>query len=339
MSAPFYARPATVSTVMGKVLLALVPGIAVSTYYSGAAVIIQLALATVTALLAESAILRLRGLPVIPFLKDGSAILTAWLLALAMPPLGVWWLIVISTLFAIVIAKQLYGGLGNNPFNPAMVGFAVAIIAFPKELSAWGALHGPLSATEQLTYIFTHQLPSSLSLDAISSATPLDLLKTQLLLGQHNVSTIMQMPQYGYAAGAGYEWIAVAFVFGGLWLWQQRIISWQTPLAFIIGICAISLPLWLINPSQYASPLFHLFAGASMLGAWFIVTDPVTSPTTARGQLIFGFSAGLLLYVIRVFGGFPDAVAFAVLIMNIAVPLIDQMTQPPVFGARQDKTS
>ena len=337
MSAPFYSKPTTVSTVMGKVLLALLPGIAVSTWYFGAAVLIQIALATVTALLAEGVLLRLRGLPAAPFLKDGSAVLTAWLLALSIPPLSAWWLTVVITLLAIVVAKQLYGGLGNNPFNPAMVGVAAAIISFPKEMAARTALHDPLSSLEQLVYIFTRELPARLHWDALNSATPLDLLKTQLMLGQHDVNAILQMPPYGYLSGAGYEWIALAFVLGGLWLWQQRIIPWQTPLACLAGLCLIALPLWLINPAQYANPLFHLLGGATMLGAWFIVTDPVTSPTTGRGQLIFGLLTGILLYLIRVFGGFPDAVAFAVLIMNIAVPLIDQLTQPPVFG--QGKTS
>lgn len=332
MSAPFYARSATVSSVMGKVLLAMLPGIAVSVWHFGAAILIQLALATTTALLAESAMLRLRGLPAAPFLKDGSAVLTAWLLVLSIPPLSAWWLTVVITLFAIVVAKQLYGGLGNNPFNPAMVGVAVALISFPKDMAARTVFHAPLSSLEQLAYIFTRELPARLNWDALNSATPLDVLKTQLMLGQHDVAGILQMPLFGHLSGAGYEWIALAFLLGGLWLWQQRIIPWQTPLAFLGGVCLIALPLWLINPAQYADPLFHLLGGSTMLGAWFIASDPVTSPTTGRGQLIFGLLAGALLYLIRVFGGFPDAVAFAVLIMNIAVPLIDQQTQPPVFG-------
>ncbi|MGL6071257.1 RnfABCDGE type electron transport complex subunit D [Craterilacuibacter sp.] len=333
MHAPYIAKPATVSLIMGKVLLALVPGIAVSVWFYGIAVLVQLGLASLTALAAEAAMLRLRGLPVAPFLKDGSALLTAWLLALSMPALGAWWLIVVATLFAIVVGKQLYGGLGNNPFNPAMVGFAVAIVSFPAQMAHWGMAHGPLDAVGQLAWIFTRQLPAGLTLDAVSMATPLDYLKTQLLLGGSDISSLRQGPMFGQIAGVGSEWVALAYLAGGLYLLQQRVISLQAPLAMLAGLSLLAIPLWLWNPAHYADPLFHLLAGATLLAACFIVTDPVSAPTSARGKLIFGFGVGVLIYVIRVFGGYPDAAAFAVLLMNIAVPLIDQLTRPPVFGA------
>lgn len=332
MDAPFYAVPVTVRTLMGKVLIALIPGVAISTYFFGIAVLVQLLLATVIALGAEAIVLKLRKFPIRPFLMDGSAVLTAWLLALSIPPLSYWMMIVVGTLFAIIIAKHLYGGLGNNIFNPAMVGFAVLIIAFPKALTNWSLPHDPLTAWEQIILIFTDQLPSTLSIDAVTSATPLDVLKTQLLLGKHSLHDIMLSPQFGYMAGKAYEWITLAYLFGGLWMWQQKIIAWRTPVAMLIGLCIIALPLWIYDPSHYANPIFHMIAGATMLGAFFIATDPVTSPTTPRGQIIFGFLVGVLIYVIRVFGGFPDAIAFAILIMNIAVPFIDRMTRPPVFG-------
>jgi len=339
MHSPHIAKPTTVSVIMLKVLAALLPGLIVYVHFYGIGVLVQLALATGTALLAEAAMLRLRGLPIGFYLRDGSAVVTAWLLALAMPPLGAWWLIVVATLFAIVIAKQLYGGLGNNPFNPAMVGFAVAIVAFPAQMAQWGSPSAPLDALEQLVYIFTRQLPAGAVLDAVASATPLDFLKTQLLLGGHSVPQLFANPLYGHVAGIGGEWIALGYLAGGLFLWQQRLIPWQTPLAMLAGVVALALPLWLHDPQHYANPLFHLAAGATMLAAFFIVTDPVSGPTTPRGRLIFGFLVGVLIYVIRVFGGFPDSVAFAVLIMNIAVPFIDHTTQPPVFGAKRKKGS
>ncbi|RXZ42470.1 RnfABCDGE type electron transport complex subunit D [Crenobacter cavernae] len=330
-SSPFMARPTTVSVVMLKVLGALLPGIALYAWFYGAGVLVQIALASVTALAAEAAMLKARGQPIGFSLKDGSALVTAWLLALAMPPLGAWWMIVVATLFAIVIAKQLYGGLGNNPFNPAMVGFAVMIVAFPAQMAQWGSAGAPLGAWDQIAYIFTGALPPGV--DAVASATPLDHLKTQLTLGTP-VDAVFASPIYGHLAGAGGEWIALAYLAGGLFLWRQKLIPWQTPLAMLAGVTALALPLWLYDPAHYANPLFHLLAGATLLGAAFIVTDPVTGPTTPRGRLIFGFSVGVLVYVIRVFGGFPDSVAFAVLIMNIAVPFIDQATRPPVFGAK-----
>ncbi|MCW3479302.1 RnfABCDGE type electron transport complex subunit D [Neisseriaceae bacterium JH1-16] len=335
MHSPHIAKPTTVSVIMLKVLAALLPGLIVYVHFYGIGVLVQLALATGTALLAEAAMLKLRGLPVDFFLRDYSAVLTAWLLALAMPPLGAWWLIVVATLFAIVIAKQLYGGLGNNPFNPAMVGFAVAIVAFPAQMAQWGSPTVPLHELEQLAYIFTRQLPPGAALDAVVSATPLDFLKTQLLLGDHSVPELLARPLYGHVAGIGGEWIALGYLVGGLFLWKQRLIPWQTPLAMLAGLAAVATPLWLYDPLHFANPLFHLAAGATMLAAFFIVTDPVTAPTTPRGRLIFGFLVGVLTYVIRVFGGFPDSVAFAVLIMNIAVPFIDHTTQPPVFGAKR----
>ncbi|KZE25928.1 RnfABCDGE type electron transport complex subunit D [Crenobacter luteus] len=328
ISSPFMARPTTVSVVMLKVLAALVPGIVLSVSFYGVGVLAQLALASATALVAEAAMLRARGQPVAVFLKDGSALVTAWLLALAMPPLGAWWLVVVATAFAIVVAKQLYGGLGNNPFNPAMVGFAAMIVAFPAQMAQWGSAVAPLSAPEQLAYIFGRTLPAGV--DAIVSATPLDHLKTQLSLGVPAATTLAESLH-----GSAGRWVAAGYLAGALWLWRQRLIPWQTPVAMLAGVTALALPLWLLDPTRYADPLFHLFAGATMLGAGFIVTDPVSGPTTPRGRLIFGFLVGVLVYVIRVFGGFPDSIAFAVLIMNIAVPFIDHTTRPPVFGAKK----
>lgn len=328
------ARPVTVSRVMLKVLAALLPGIAVSTYCFGPGVLVQLLLATVTALAAEAAVLQLRRRPVAPALADLSAVVTAWLLALSMPPLGAWWMIVLATLFAIVLGKQLYGGLGNNPFNPAMVGFAVMIVSFPAQMAAWGTPLAALDATAQLQWIFAHTLPAGSGLDAISSATPLDVLKTGLLQGGQTVGQLLQQPRFGQWGNAGGEWVALAWALGGLWLWQQKLIPWRTPLAMLAGVLAVSLPLWLWQPAHYASPLFHLLNGATLLAAGFIVTDPVSGSTTPLGRLIFGFLVGVLVVVIRVFGGFPDAVAFAVLIMNMAVPFIDQTTQPRVFGRK-----
>ncbi|WP_054286850.1 RnfABCDGE type electron transport complex subunit D [Gulbenkiania mobilis] len=327
---PHATRTVRVSRVMFKVLLALVPAFGVYCWLWGAGVLVQLLLAVFTALLAEAAMLRLRGRPLAPSLGDGSALLTAALLALAMPPLGVWWLIVLATLFAIVPGKQLYGGLGHNPFNPAMVGFAAMIVSFPSQMGRWGSPLSPLSTAEQIRWIFLRTPPAG-SFDALSSATPLDALKTGLL-GGGEVSRLVASPLYGHFGGAGSEWLGLAVLVGGLWLWRQRIISLRAPLGLLCGLLALALPLWLVMPERFASPGFHVLTGATLLGAFFIVTDPVTGPTTPRGQWLFGFLVGALTYLIRVFGGYPDGLAFAVLIFNIAVPLIDTLTRPPAFG-------
>ncbi|MEO6976424.1 MAG: electron transport complex subunit RsxD [Gallionella sp.] len=334
---PFISKPDSVARIMLRVLLALVPGIALYVWYFGPAILVSITLASLTALGTEALMLRLRDRPVAPFLKDNSALLTAWLLALSIPPLAPWWLVVVGTAFAIAIAKHLYGGLGNNLFNPAMVGYAVLIISFPAQMTHWIAPHGlgqiELSFFDQLEYIFLGVLPHQLTLDAVTMATPLDTLKTHLHLGQ-SVGQIRDMPIYGYLGGRGGEMVAWGFMFGGLYLLAARIISWHIPAAYLGTLFVIAGIFHLLDTVHYATPLFHWYSGAAMLGAFFILTDPVSSPTTNKGRLIFAAGAALLTYLIRVYGGFPDGVAFATLLMNICVPLIVLYTQPKVFGKK-----
>lgn len=332
---PYITDAPTVSIIMLKVLLALVPGIFAYVWIYGGGILVTIALATVTALIAEATLLKIRQRPIRPYLSDLSAVVTAWLLALALPPLAPWWLVVVGTLFAIVIAKQLYGGLGYNPFNPAMVGYAVLLISFPIIMTKWPAplllAQTKLSFMDQLQFIFGNVLPAGVNVDAISSATPLDYLKTQLKLN-HEVSSITNAPIFGVLGAKGGEIVTGGYLLGGLYLIQQRIISWHLPTAFISALALISLAFYAVNPAHFANPLFHLMSGASMLCAFFIITDPISGPTTPRGKLYFAAGVGILTYLIRVYGGYPDGVAFAVLIMNMCVPLIDAHTQPRVFG-------
>jgi len=332
-TSPYLLKNASVQRVMLQVLAALLPGIVAYTVLFSPVILVQIALTTATALVAEAVMLKLRDKPMSLFLADGSAIVTAWLIALAFPPLAPWWLLVTGTLFAIVVAKHLYGGLGQNPFNPAMVAFAACIVSFPALMSQWPAVDLKLAFADQLGVVFgTYP-----RLDAVSGATPLDALKTALKLadGTSSVAAVLTNREvFGLVGGRGWEWVSAGYLLGGLWLWQRRIIAWHAPLAFLGGISLIAGGLWLFAPAHFASPLFHLFSGATMLGAWFIVTDPVSGCTTPRGKLIFGFLAGILAYVIRVFGGYPDGVAFAVLFMNLCVPLLDHYTQPAIFGMK-----
>lgn len=331
--APFLLKDASVSQVMTQVCLALIPGIAAYAWLVGPAILVQLVIASLTAVAAEAAMLKLRGKPLAMFLSDGSAIVTAWLIALTFPPLAPWWLVVTGTLFAIVIAKHLYGGLGQNPFNPAMVAFAACIVSFPALMSQWPSVGLQMPLLDQLNVI----LGLAPRVDALSGATPLDAMKTALKLGEGQIDIahlLANQDIYGNFAGRGWEWVATGYLLGGLWLWRRKLVTWHAPVAFLAAMVLVSGALWLYQPASFASPLFHLLSGGTMLGAFFIITDPVSGCTTPRGKLIFGFSAGLLAYIIRVFGGYPDGVAFAVLLMNLSAPLIDQLTQPRIFGMK-----
>jgi len=325
---------ATVRSMMLQVLYALLPGIAVYVWFFGWGVVVHALLAASVALAAEAAMLRARGRALRPFITDGSAVLTGVLLALALPPLAPWWVTVVGTAFAIVIAKQLYGGLGYNPFNPAMVGYVVLLVSFPREMTVWPAAYvvsgHHVGMMDSLRIVFLGQ-PGTAGLDAFSGATPLDLMKTQLGL-DHTVSEIRSSPVFGDFGGKGWEWLANAFFLGGLYLLYRRVISWHIPVGMLGSLIVISVMFYAVDAGVYPTPMFHVFSGGAMLGAFFIATDPVSAATTPRGRLLYGAGIGLLTYVIRTWGGYPDGVAFAVLLMNLAAPTIDHYTQPRVLG-------
>ena len=320
------------------VLLTLIPGMLAHWYFFGWGLLINLGIAIPTALASETLMLRLRQRPIMPFLSDYSAILTAVLLAIALPSLAPWWLVFIGVAFAIIIAKQLYGGLGYNPFNPAMVGYAMLLIAFPREMTTWlPAQTHDLAFIDSLRYSLFEVLPNGLDLDSISMATPLDTVKTRLGLNMtiHEINSHFQ-ELFGVLAGRGWEWVNMMFLFGGMVLIFMRVISWHIPVAVIGSLFFCALAFQLVDIDTHASPVFHLFSGATMLGAFFIATDPISAATTMRGRLYYGAGIGILTYVIRSWGGYPDGFAFAVLLMNMAVPTIDYYTQPRVFGHRDD---
>jgi Na+-translocating ferredoxin:NAD+ oxidoreductase subunit D len=325
-NSPFLRQNTSVRRVMTTVLVAMLPGIIVHVWLFGIGLLLQIAIASVTALACEAAMLALRRRPVARALGDGSALVTAWLIAVCLPPLLPWWMTVLGTSFALVIGKHLYGGLGQNPFNPAMLAYCLLIVSFPALMSQWPGMQGSDAAT-QLHWV----LGGERALDAVTGATPLDALRTGLR-GAADVDTVLQSPVFGFVAGAGWEWVALAWAVGGLLLLALRIITWHIPAAFLGTLAAVAGIAWLIDPSQFASPAFHLFAGGSMLAAFFIATDPVSGATTPRGKLVFAAGIALIAWLIRAFGAFPDGIAFAVLLMNICVPLIDIRTQPPVFG-------
>lgn len=340
-SSPHIAQHNSVQSVMYKVLLAMIPGTIAMVVFFGWGVLINIILASVVALSCEALMLLLRKRPLKPYLFDGSALLTAALLALALPQLAPWWLTLIGTAFAIIVAKHLYGGLGFNPFNPAMVGYVVVIISFPREMTHWVPPlledYTLLTFTETLRVIFWGELPLTYGWDAITMATPLDTVKTQLGL-ELSINEIENHKEYGsmfgYIGGFGWEWVNGLFLASGLYLCVKGIIDWRIPAGLIAAILVISNLFALYDYASFTPPTFHLFSGGIMLAAFFIATDPVTAATTTKGRWLYGAGIGIFIYIIRTWGSYPDGIAFAVILMNMAAPLLDYYTMPRAFGHR-----
>ncbi|MBT2372007.1 RnfABCDGE type electron transport complex subunit D [Pseudomonas fluorescens] len=303
---------------MKRVLLATVPGLLVMFWLYGWGVLINLLLAGTCALVLEASVQRLRRRSV----NDLSGLVSATLLALALPPYCPWWLCVSAVASALLLGKHLYGG-NQNPFNPAMVGYALMLVAFPQPMTHWPASHGmDLLAGLQQVFGLHGNAP-----DAWAQATALDVLRINKSLTIDEL--FASSTAFGYVAGRGSEWVNLAFLAGGLFLLQQRVFSWHAPVGMLGSLFIISLLCWNGSGSDsHGSPLFHLLTGASMLGAFFIVTEPVSGPKSPRARLMFGAGAGLLIYLIRTWGGYPDGVAFAVLLMNLAVPALERLATP-----------
>lgn len=335
VTSPHLSPALSVNGVMRQVLYALVPGTIAMTWFFGWGILVNVALAVILCVALEALILKLRRRPVTPFVTDLSAVVTGWLLALAIPPLTPWWITFVGVVFAIVIAKHLYGGLGYNVFNPAMVGYVVLVISFPREMTLWlppsSLAEYAFDLPQTLGIIFFHQLPTGLTWDMISSATPLDRIQTELGLDR-SMADIQASPFFGMIAGIGWEWINLLFLAGGLWLIWRKIITWHAPAAMLITLGALSLLFWLVAPAAYPAPWIHLLSGSAIIGAFFIATDPVSGSTTPLGRVIFGAGVGLITFVIRSWGGYAEGVAFAILLMNMMAPVIDQYTQPRTFG-------
>ena len=343
-SSPHQHNQRSTAQLMRLVAFACLPGIAVQAVLFGYGVLVQLLLAIITAWCSEALVLKLRNKPILPRLKDNSALLTAVLLAIAIPPYAPWWIIVIGTAFAIIMVKQLYGGLGNNLFNPAMAAYVLLLVSFPLHMTQWlpplSLQSVSLMPADAVCAVFSQYSCSGFSLtqlqssvDGITMATPLDTLRTDLSRGL-TLDESLAKPVFFAFAGTGWLWVNLAYLLGGLVLIQQKIIGWRIPVAVLGSLFVLSAIASLAAPDTMAGPLFHLFSGGTMLAAFFIATDPVSASTTNRGRLIYGALIGLLVFLIRNFGGYPDAYAFAVLLANMAVPLIDYYTRPRTYGHR-----
>lgn len=331
--APHVVRPRSVSQVMGLVLVMLVPATVAHVLLSGPGLLLQMAIATLGALAAEVLMLQLRHQPVRPSLTDCSTPVTAVLLAFALPPLAPWWLAASGGMFAIIFAKHLSGGLGRNLFNPAMVGYAALLLSFPAQMTLWpepGVAPRP-GLLDTAIIVLTGTPPAALPWDAITGATPLDAVRTGLIIGQTMQET-RAASLFGAFGGHGSEWLALAIFAGGMGLLATKVIRWHIPAAMLVTIVVASGLLHSLDPGAYPDVLFQLTSGATLLGAFFIACDPVTTAASDRGRLLFGAGVGLLTVIIRTWGHYPDGVAFAVLIMNALVPLLDRYTVPRIYG-------
>lgn len=333
--APHLPARNSVQRTMAWVLLALLPGIAAHAWFFGPGILIQILLACAFALACEAAMLRLRERPLRPFLGDLSAVLTAVLFALSLPPLAPWWVTAVGMIAAIVFAKHLYGGIGYNLFNPAMVGVAVVLISFPLQMTRWLPPQGVAIATpglvDSLIAIFTGVLPDAWHWDTLARATPLDTMRRLANAGR-TLSEIRGDPMFGDFGGRGWEWIANFYALGGAFLLYRRVISWQVPIAMLGTVVLLTVPFWMSDPDIHPFPLQHVFSGAMVLGAFFIATDPVSGCASPRGRILFGMGVGILTLVLRRWSGFPDGLAFAVLLMNCVAPWLDLHTRPRIFG-------
>lgn len=315
-SSPHIHSGETTDKVMRAVIYSLLPACAVSVYFFGLPALLVLLYCTLGCVATEALCQKGLGKPL--SLGDGSAALTGILLALNLPPASPWWLALLGSVVAIAIGKQVYGGLGYNPFNPALVARVVLLISFPVQMTTWSA-----------------PAPFGAAVDGVSAATPLGEFKTAVMLtGKIPPELQGNLGAYfvGNMSGCLGEVSALALLLGAAYLFWKKIITWHVPVSFIGTTVVLSGLFWLIDPSRYPNPLFHLLTGGLMLGAFYMATDMVTSPVTTRGLLVFGFGCGLITVLIRLFGGYPEGVSFAILLMNAATPLIDRYTRPRKFG-------
>jgi electron transport complex protein RnfD len=317
---PHIGSQQTVDKLMYGVVISLVPAFLVSVYIFGIGALIVTATSIAACILTELLIQKYIMKSDIR-IRDGSAIVTGVLLAFNLPSNLPWWMVVIGAVFAIGIGKMTYGGLGNNPFNPALVGRVFLLISFPVQMTSW-----PLPGASRFHY-----------LDASTGATPLGFLKEALRNGESVPDAMNLLPDHmqlfmGQMGGSLGEVSALALIIGFVYLLYKRIITWHIPVFTVATILIFTGILWLIDPTKNASPLFHILTGGVMLGAIYMATDLVTSPMTKSGMIVFAIGIGLVTVIIRIFGAYPEGVSFAILIMNAFVPLINKYIKPKYFG-------
>jgi electron transport complex protein RnfD len=322
-ASPHIHTELTVPQIMRGVIIAMIPAFLFSVYTFGLGALSVTLLAVIFCMAAEYLIVRYL-LNRAASLYDGSAVITGMLLAFNVPSNLPWHILLVGSIVAVGLGKMSFGGLGNNPFNPALVGRVFLLLSFPVEMTSWPK---PMEAW----------MP-----DGTTGATPLGMLKDGLKAGESMDALMAQMPSYsdfffGFQGGSLGEMSAFAILLGLIYMLYRKIITWHIPVAMIGTVVIMTGIFWLIDPSRFANPLFHLLTGGVMLGAVFMATDYVTSPFTHRGMIVFGVGIGVLTVLIRLFGSYPEGVSFAILIMNAFVPLINRYAKPPRYGQVKQK--
>lgn len=307
-TSPHIKSPEDIPRIMYTVIIALIPSVLSSVYFFGLLAIKLIGVCIVTAIITEYIFQSLRKKNIT--VSDGSAVITGLLLALTLPPSLPLWAASLGTIFAIAFGKQLFGGLGYNIFNPALLGRAFLMATFPSLMTTW---------------------TRPFSLDTVTEATPLAQMKFAHSLASHGGLFL------GNVSGSLGETSSLMILIGAIFLLIRRLIDWRIPAGYLGTVVLISGILWLIRPEGFADPLWHLFAGGLILGAFFMATDMVTTPVTKKGRMLFGIGCGVILILIRFFGGLPEGVMYSILLMNAVTPLINRLTQPRRFGGRKAK--
>lgn len=310
----------TTRKLMLGVIIALMPALAASIYFFGTGAIVVTLTSVLTCVIVEY-IMQKFVLGKKPSISDGSAVVTGLLLAFNLPSNLPIYIIIIGAIVAIAIAKMTFGGLGNNPFNPAIVGRVFLLISFPVQMTTW-----PVPSGFHTGYA-----------DAVTGATPLAIISEGLKNGEAMTQLMDKIPShmlmfFGYMGGSMGEISALALIIGGVYLLWKKIITWHIPVSILLTVAVFSAILWMINPGSYADPVFHLLTGGLLLGAIFMATDYVTSPMSHKGMIIYGTGIGIITILIRNWGAYPEGVSFAILIMNAFTPLINKYVKPSRFG-------
>ncbi len=305
--------------IMYRVIYAMIPALAWSVFVFGLDALRVTLIAVVACLAFEYAIQKYL-LKIKPMITDGSALITGILLAFNVPSNIPWWIIIIGSLAAIGIGKLSFGGLGNNIFNPALVGRVFMLISFPVQMTSW-----PVNARS--------------GIDAITSATPLSIIKEGISNGIPISEITQKLPTtfdmlMGNIGGSLGEISALLLILGGLYMLWKKVITWHIPVSIIATVAFVAAVFWVINPTTYINPVYHVLSGGLMLGAIYMATDMVTSPMNPKGQIIYGVGIGLITISIRMFGAYPEGISFAILIMNAVTPLINTYVKPKRFGGK-----